>query len=105
MNYLTLNDLKKHLNVDTTFTDDDDYIASLGDVAESIVSKHLDCDLSEIVAYSNGELPMPIIQAMKLLVGNLYMNRESVAFVQAHNIPLSYEYLLDPYVKYTQSKL
>jgi len=105
MNYLTLEELKKHLNVDEDFTDDDMYIESLGDVAEAIVAKHIDNDLANVVAFNQGELPMPIKHAMMLLVGNYYMNRESVAFATSSNIPYSFEYLLDPYVKYSQSKL
>ena len=37
MNYLTLAQIKKHLNIDTQFTEDDEYNESLGEVAEEIV--------------------------------------------------------------------
>lgn len=105
MNYLELDKVKKHLNVDLDFTDDDEYISSLCDVAESIVEKHLDNDLENVIAFSGGELPAPIIHAMYLLIGNFYMNRESVAFASSSDIPLSYEYLLAPFHNYTNSKL
>ena len=48
--FLKLNDLKKHLNVDADFTEDDEYIMSLAEVAEQIVQKHIDTRLTDIVA-------------------------------------------------------
>jgi len=106
MQYLELDELKKHLNIDSAFTDDDEYISSLGDVAESIVSKHLDTDLSNLVAFNgDGNLPSPVKHAMLLLIGNFYMNRESIAFASSSDIPLSYLYLLAPYHNYNNSKL
>ena len=35
--YLTVEDAKRHLNIDATFTDDDGYISDLIDVAEDAV--------------------------------------------------------------------
>lgn len=105
MTYLTLEDLKKHLNIDATFTGDDDYISSLGEVAEQMVEQHLEKPLAELA--NGGSLPAPIIHAMKLLVGTLYMARETVAFGQAYQIPMSYvtayDYLIDPYKNYKES--
>lgn len=97
MNTLTLNLIKQHLNIDQDFTADDEYLTSLGDVAEEIVLKHLDYnDINEIVVKYSG-FPVPIRHAMLLLVGNMYMNRESVSTVSMISIPHSYEYLLAMY--------
>lgn len=118
MNYLNLEQLKKHLNIDADFTDDDAYIESLGEVAESIVEKHLDRKLDSFcdIRYSNvpitydgavsyGDLPAPIVHAMLLMVGNLYANRESVTYANTYELPLAYQYLLAPYHNYMCSKL
>lgn len=105
MKYLDLDDLKKHLNIDEIFVDDDEYIKSLGDVAEEIISKHLDIDLSVLAARYQGDIPAPVKHACKLLVGNLYANRESVVYTAVNDLPLSYEYLLEPYHNYSNSKL
>lgn len=104
MTFLTLAQLKKHLNIDATFTADDEYITSLGDVAEAIVSKHLGFELSEIAENNGGSLPAPIVHAMFLFVGNLYMNRESVSVANFNNIPFSYEYLIGLYKNYNDFK-
>lgn len=101
MNYLKLEDIKKQLNIDTEFTDDDDYLQHLGDVAESIVSRHIDYDLSELAAVdtvtSYSYIPSPVYQACLLMVGNLYANRESISFTSPSKMPFSFEYLLATY--------
>lgn len=102
MTYLNLNILKKHLNIDEFFHDDDMYIAQLGTMAEQMVASDLDADLSEIACNNDGHLPLPILHAMMLLVGNMYQNREGVAFASATEIPHSYEYLLSRYHDYTK---
>lgn len=100
MNYLTLSQIKQHLNLDASFGADDQYLTDLGNVAELSVEKHIDYPLSAIVDSSTGKLPMPIIHAMLLLVGSLYMNRESVSFGAAVPVPHSYDYLISLYQNY-----
>ena len=102
--YLNINILKKHLNIDKYFHDDDEYISQLGDVAEQMVDEHINNNLDNIVKNNRGHLPMPIKHAMMLLVGNLYQNREGIAFANASQIPHSYEYLLFPYKDYKNNK-
>ena len=102
-NYLKLRDIKKHLNIDDYFTDDDLYIEALSNVAEKVVEKHIDLGLSIVADYNGGELPPPLIHAMLLFIGNMYANRESVAFASASEIPLSYQYILDLYKCYNPS--
>ena len=104
MNYLNIKILKKHLNVDDFFHDDDQYISQLGDVAEQMVEADLDANLTDIVNDNDGKLPSPILHAMMLLVGNFYQNREGVAFASASEIPQSYEYLLSRWHNYKVSE-
>lgn len=101
MNYLTVDDIKKHLNIDAEFLDDDQYLRSLGDVAEEMVAQHLEVNLADIAV--DGVLPAPIIHACLLLIGTLYMSRESVTFGSVQQIPVSYfgsayDYLLNNYI-------
>ena len=104
MKYLNLDILKKHLNIDAYFHDDDNYISQLGDVAEQMVDEHINNNLSAIATDNGGDIPMPLKQAMMLLVGNLYQNREGVAFANATQIPHSYEYLLFPWKSYKNNQ-
>lgn len=98
-NFLPLELIKKHLNIDPYFKDDDAYLMQLGEVAMNVIEKHIDRDLSAFMN-SSGELPSPLIQAALLMVGNLYQSRESVSFASAVEIPLSYSYILDLYRNY-----
>lgn len=102
--YIQLYQVKKHLNIDEDFRDDDEYIMSLVEVAEKVVEKHIDTKLSKLVD-GDGYLPSPLIQAMLLLVGNFYANRESVAFASSSEVPLSYNYLIDLYRNYRGENL
>lgn len=97
--YIQLYEIKKHLNIDTNFHDDDEYLVSLEEVAEKVVETNIDTKLEELED-GDGDIPSPLIQAMKLLIANYYANRESVAFAQSSNVPLSYQYLIDLYRNY-----
>lgn len=97
--YLNLSQIKKHLNIDTDFTDDDEYLMDLASVAENAVQTHIDINLSELED-EDGTIPMPIIQAMLLFVGTLYAKRESIVFGSATEVPLAYDYLLGLYRNY-----
>jgi hypothetical protein len=99
MVYLTLAQCKQHLLVDASFTGDDDYITGLAGVAEQAVEQHLDRPLAVLVD-SSGNLPAPVTQAMLLMVGNLYANREPVAMASVNKIPYTLEYLIGLYQKH-----
>ena len=91
--------LKKHLNIDESWVEDDEYIKALCLAAEQAVENHLQRPLSEIVD-EHGRLPAAVKHAILLLVGHFYSNRESVSFASASEIPLAYQYLLQPYKSY-----
>lgn len=95
--HVTLEEAKRHLQIDPEYDGDDLYINSLIDATEAAVANHLKYDSLDDVS---PELPLPVKHAILLMVGNLYANREPVAFTQSYRVPLSYEYLLGPYVKY-----
>lgn len=97
--YITLEEAKKHLNIDTDFTDDDNYILQLIQVAEIVVEKHIDCELTAQMN-ETGKLSYPLIQAMLLLIGNMYANRENVTVTNMTELPLAYNYILDLYKDY-----
>ena len=92
--------LKKNLNVDPDFVEDDEFIAALCMAAECAVENHISRPLSEVVEPSTGKLPPAIKHAILLLVGHFYANRESVSFAAGSEIPLGYQYLLQPYKSY-----
>lgn len=100
--YIDLSTIKKHLNIDESFKDDDKYLLMLEEVAEKSVAKHIDKDLAELE--DGGELPSPLLRAMLLFIGNMYNTRESVTFGSAMEVPLSYNYILDLYKDYSKKE-
>lgn len=99
--YLQLDQIKKHLNIDEYYKDDDEYLLYLASVSELVVEKHIDCNLVELCD-SKGDLPSPLLHAMLLFIGDMYNNRESVSYSSPHEVPFSYEYLLSLYKDYSK---
>lgn len=98
--FITLELIKKHLNIDEYFEEDDQYLLHLALVAEEVVSKHIDDNLSDL-ADEEGNLPAPLQQAMLLFIGDMYQSRESVAYGSTPvEIPLSFSYILSLYKNY-----
>lgn len=95
--YVTVDDLKKHLNID--HDEDDAYISDLEEVAEDAVRTYLQTDLT---TYVNGEgnIKPSIRHAIRLLVGTWYANRESVTYAQPHQLPDALTALLLPLKKF-----
>jgi hypothetical protein len=99
--YLQLDQIKKHLNIDEYYKDDDEYLLYLASVSELVVEKHIDCNLVELCDV-RGDLPSPLLHAMLLFIGDMYNNRESVSYSSPHEVPFSYEYLLSLYKNYSK---
>lgn len=96
MIYLTLSDIKKHLNIDSDFTDDDTYLESLEAVAIGIIERDIDYKFSEMQT-----LPDALKHALLLVIGNFYDNRESLSPVSISELPQSLGWILDLYRDYS----
>jgi len=99
--YIPLDLAKKHLNIEDSFTDDDQYIVGLIEAAEESVRTHVNEDLEAIAAKNGGCIPTPLFQAMLLMVGQLYQNREIVGS-KTVALPFGYQYLIDLYRNYNR---
>lgn len=97
--YIPLDIAKKHLNIEDSFTDDDQYITGLIDAAEQAVRVHVNDDFDVIAEKNGGCIPTPLFQAILLQVGNLYQNREIVGS-KTVALPFGYQYLIDLYRNY-----
>ena len=98
---LTLAEAKRHLNIEDDFTDDDQYIDSLIDVAQEVVSQDICVSLGELIGKAGG-LPAPLRQAMLLMIGNYYASRESVAFGVLVQDTKAYRHLIALYRNYSR---
>lgn len=103
MAYLTLEEIHKHLNIDSDFTDDDTYLESLAEAAEQTISKYIDYPLSQLED-ENGSIPRALKFAMLLWIGTIYAVRESVSNVNMNTVPHSMELLVDLYRDYKIDK-
>lgn len=90
---------KKHLNLDEDYVEDDEYILGLLAAAKGAVEKALNASLDRLAEENGGEVPMAIIQAILLMVGNLYQNREITGSKTAA-LPYNFEYLINLYKHY-----
>ena len=101
---LELDRIKKHLNIDADFTDDDEYIEFLESVSEDLVQKHIDKKFDDIIA-EEGALPNALLHAILLFIGNMYDNRESVAYANPSEVPQSLTYILNMYRVYENANI
>lgn len=99
--YLQLYQIKKHLNIDEDFHSDDEYLVELAQAAQNVVEVHLDRPLDSL-ENEEGYIPSSLIQAMLLLVGTWYANRESVSFAGTYVLPHSYDYIIALYKNYNR---
>lgn len=102
--YVTLDEAKKHLNVEQEYTEDDNYIETLIDVAEAKVAKELCVKVEELATIEECSelIPHPIKQAILLNIGMYYANREEVTYTQSKPLEQGSRYLLALYRDYTK---
>ena len=97
--YITLEEIKAHLNISQDFTDDDEYLMQLSDVAIKAVENHIDHPIEQYV--HDGILEAPLVHAAKLLIGTWYLQRESISVGHICSVPEHcLNYLLMPYIDY-----
>ena len=90
--YVTLEELKQHLNVD--FDTDDTYISSLIEPVQLLIEAYLNNPLDTYV--EDGKIDRRIWHAIRIYAANYYANRESVTFATPQVIPGHVELLLQP---------
>lgn len=95
MKYLQLADIKRQLNVDSGI--DDKVLTNIGDAVENATENHIGQPISNTLV--DGQVPKALMQAMLMLCGTLYDNRESVSYTTVNTHP-AYEALIGPYRRY-----
>jgi uncharacterized phage protein (predicted DNA packaging) len=99
---IPLEELKEHLRIDESSEGTQDAILERYlEAAISAVEGHIHIPIDEAVDRFTGQPSKAVRQAVLLMVGNLYENREiSTAGSNHYHVPYAYRYLLDPYVDY-----
>lgn len=101
LRFLTLAQMKTQCRIDADITDEDDYLNQLGEVAEEAVEN----DLNRKLYATDDEIPETdttgIVvtvrhkQAMLLMVGQFYENREVTSELTMKEVPLAYNHLIE----------
>lgn len=89
---------KNHVRADD-FTDDDELMQHYVDAAEAHVIQATNRTADELQQLGSGEYPAQLKQAVLLLAGHWYNQRESVAGVQMHEVPDALQALIKPFRK------
>lgn len=95
--YVTLEELKQHLNVD--FNNDDTYIKGLIIPVQLIIESYLNSPIESFV--KDDKIDPRIWHAIRILVANYYANREEITFATPNVIPGHVTLLLQPLKRYT----
>lgn len=90
--------LKQHVRADD-FSDDDQYLQHLLDAAEQYVFNATNRTSDELVEIGGGKLPVMLQQAVLLIAGHWYNQREAVSGVQMAEVPYTLQALIKPYRK------
>lgn len=90
--------LKMHVRADD-FSDDDQYLQHLLDAAEQYVCEATNRTKEELAELGGGELPVTLQQAVLLIAGHWYNQREAVSGVQMAEVPYTLQALIKPYRK------
>lgn len=93
--YVTLPELKQHLNVD--FDDDDEYIRGLVIPVQLEIEAYLNNPLESYM--KEGRIDRRIWHAIRIEVADFYANRESIAFAKPEILPTVVR-LLQPLKRY-----
>ena len=95
--------VKRHLNVEQDFTDDDKLIEAYADAAEARVAKELCTTVSGLADIGGvGELPEPLRQAILLITGQYYNYREEVTDAQTRPLEQGAWHLMQLYRDYSK---
>lgn len=90
--------LKMHVRADD-FSDDDAYLQHLLDAAEQYVCEATNRTGEELAELGDGKLPVTLQQAVLLIAGHWYNQREAVSGVQMAEVPYTLQALIKPYRK------
>ncbi len=95
MSYITLEEAKAHVVCE--HDEDDALILSLIEVAERSVADMINQPLADVM--EGGKLPPPLVHAMKIILGNLYLHREGTVQGRVASVQFTLSHLVLPYRK------
>jgi uncharacterized phage protein (predicted DNA packaging) len=94
---MTISDLKRQLNIEADYNDDNTLLQSYLNVSEKAVINYLNLYTGSTSGYTMNNAPIEIQQAMLLFAANLYQNRTIISYGNLVKIPYTFEFLLNDY--------
>lgn len=85
----TINELKQNLNIELGYTDEDEFLLYLLEVAEEVIFNYLDKTKEDY-----NTIPSSIKYAILIIASQYYENRTAIAFSNVSKIPFTLEILL-----------
>lgn len=93
--YLDLDLIKNALNIEQDFKDDDFYLLQLAEAAIEATKKEVDIKEEDEMLDNEGNIKPSLKQAILLLIGLWYAQRETAKPGAMQRVPYAYEYLCD----------
>lgn len=93
--FVTMEMIKTHLNIERDYHGEDDYLLHLREVAFLVVQNHICSDLATLNGHKK-----TIGHAMLLLIGTFYLQRESIGTSSMKECPHTLEFILAQYKNY-----
>ncbi len=93
--FVTLDLAKAHLNIDSDYNEDNDYILHCIQSAESATAKRLNVKNLGQLLNSEGYLPDDVIHSVLLLCGSFYSARETFSYQSVNKMSHSFDFLAD----------
>lgn len=101
---LTIQDLKRQLNIEPEFTDDDALLQRLLNTAVQAVSRYMPTGTTATTGTTSGTTEITIMydleQVIILLAAHYYQNRNMVSFGSGQEIPYTFKFLLNHFIDY-----
>ncbi len=93
-----INQLKRQLNIEQDYNDDDAILQHYLDVAYAASCEYLKYSATTSMSgFTGNTTPIGFVHAVIMLAAHFYLNRNMVSFAQGSEVPYSYRFLLDPY--------
>lgn len=100
MDFLTLQSIKKQLQLEPDFAEDDELLEEYGESAEETIYNYIGRTFDELME-KYGKMPTPLKHAALMLVGISYQYREPVTPMNTARVPFTFDFLIKPYMKLT----
>lgn len=93
--FVTLEMIKTHLNIEPDYHAQDDYLLHLREVAFLVAQNHICSDLATLQGSKKA-----LQHCLLLLIGTYFFQRESIGTSSMKECPHTLQYILDQYKNY-----